>query len=146
MGCYGPAGFVAALLGPNADAFVERVTAWFVVINVKINQLFYLYFLVGRPLQTAPPCTTMQNSVRQKSGSQHKFDKDWAIYCAILLTLAHNPTRLSTRLEKPLVARVSSRELPIADKPDFVEAAPYLLSAITTNDPCIVHKSCLRSI
>ena len=38
MGCYGPAGFVAALLGPNADAFVERVTAWFVVINVKITE------------------------------------------------------------------------------------------------------------
>ena len=63
MGCYGPAGFVAALLGPNADAFVERVTAWFVVINVKINQLFYLYFLVSRPVVRDPGanCTTVHD-------------------------------------------------------------------------------------
>jgi hypothetical protein len=53
--------------------------------------LFYLHFLVGRPLQTAPPCTTMQDAARQKSGSQHQLDKDREIYCAILCTLEHNP-------------------------------------------------------
>ena len=69
---------MAALGSPPAPT-AWREAAPSVVIIINLNLLFYLYFLVVRPLQIAPLGTTALDSTRQKSGSDNQLDEDQAI-------------------------------------------------------------------